>query len=216
MSVSQMLWHMAYIHSELEGVNTMKKLLILFLFLLAVTPLFSQSQSLTWDANSESDLSGYNVYRSDPNNTTPTKVNPSLIACEANDVTCVFFTDDTIIYGISYSWVATAVNTTGNESGFSNTYAALVPNPGAPSAPGNLREFNTVSNRFYLDWDLVPEADRYEVFFSRKQQDNWYLGMFVTGPPTTEFQATGQRRWAKVRSSANDQVSIFSQIVALK
>ena len=195
----------------------MKKFLLFLLFILTVTPLvFSQSTPLTWDANPESDLEGYNMYRSDSANPTPTKINPSLIACVANDATCVFYTDDTGIFGIPYTYQATAVNSTGNESGFSNTFVVMTPNPGAPSAPGNLREFNIVSNRFYLDWDLVPEADIYEVFFSRKQQDNWYLGMFVTGPPTIEFQATGQRRWAKVRTVADNQVSNFSQIVALK
>ena len=70
---------------------------------------------LAWDANSEGDLAGYNVYRSaSPGvSTAGSPINTSLIVSPA-------FTDNNVVDGATYYYVVTAVDTGANESDASN------------------------------------------------------------------------------------------------
>jgi len=84
-----------------------------------------QQVDLSWNANSESDLDGYNVYRStssfsDPANAT--KVNGSL-------VTGTNFTDTGLSNGTTYHYRITAVDDGGNESSVSVEAAATPTDP---------------------------------------------------------------------------------------
>lgn len=89
-----------------------KKILLgLILILFSIPPVFPVT--LQWDANSESDLAGYNIYRSQTDGSGYTKVNQNLITSTA-------YTDSTPTYLQTYYYVATAVNTGGLESGYSN------------------------------------------------------------------------------------------------
>ena len=77
---------------------------------------------LTWGA-STSNVAGYNVYRSTTSGGTYTKLNTSLI-------TGLTFTDATSQPGQVYFYVATAVDSSGNESAYSNPpVQATVPTP---------------------------------------------------------------------------------------
>jgi hypothetical protein len=70
--------------------------------------------ALTWDANSESDLAGYNVYRStSPGVTIGSPINASL-------VTGTSYLDSNVTDGVTYYYVVTAVDTGSNESTASN------------------------------------------------------------------------------------------------
>ena len=80
--------------------------------------------TLNWTASSSSGVTGYNVYRSTTSGGGYTKVNSSA-------VTGTNFTDTTIAPGVTYYYVATAVDGSGNESAFSSEITAAV--PGSPS-----------------------------------------------------------------------------------
>jgi hypothetical protein len=75
--------------------------------------------ALSWDA-STSTVSGYNIYRSTVSGTGYAKINPSLLPTLA-------YTDTTVVNGITYFYVATAVDSSGNESIFSNEVSAPIP-----------------------------------------------------------------------------------------
>ncbi|MEJ5259541.1 MAG: carbohydrate-binding protein [Anaerohalosphaeraceae bacterium] len=77
---------------------------------------------LQWDDNSESDLAGYNVYRSTVSGSGYTKVNSSLLSMSE-------FTDSAAVNGTMYYYVVTAVDRSSNESVYS-VQACAVPQTG--------------------------------------------------------------------------------------
>ena len=83
------------------------------------TPVQSHSVALSWVA-STSTVSGYNVYRGTANGGPYTLVNTSLVAG-------LSFTDSTVQNGLTYYYVATAVDASGNESADSSPAQAIIP-----------------------------------------------------------------------------------------
>lgn len=79
----------------------------------------SHSVALIWVA-STSTVSGYNVYRGTVNGGPYTLVNTALVAG-------LSFTDSTVQNGLIYFYVATAVDSSGNESAYSTSAQANVP-----------------------------------------------------------------------------------------
>jgi len=77
------------------------------------------SVALTWDA-STSTVTGYNVYRSTVSGSSYAKINSSLVAA-------LNYTDSTVQNGTTYYYVTTAVDSSGNESVYSNEASAVVP-----------------------------------------------------------------------------------------
>jgi len=77
------------------------------------------SVALTWSA-STSTVSGYNVYRSTVSGGPYTKINPALVSV-------LNYTDSTVQSGTTYFYVTTAVDSSGNESAFSNEVTAPIP-----------------------------------------------------------------------------------------
>jgi IPT/TIG domain len=77
--------------------------------------------SLAWNP-STSTVAGYNIYRATASGGPFSKINPSLIAGTT-------YTDDTVQGDTTYFYVATAVDSSGTESVFSNEVLALVPKP---------------------------------------------------------------------------------------
>jgi len=75
----------------------------------------AHSVNLTWTDSQSSDVSGYNVYRADYNNSCGpfTKINAVLH-------TSTSYTDDELVGGISYCYATTAVNLSNEESAYSN------------------------------------------------------------------------------------------------
>jgi hypothetical protein len=100
--------------------------------------LAAQSVTLEWDPNSESDLAGYNIYRSTQSGWGYTRLNGGLISATT-------YVDSTVSAGQTYYYVCTAVNTAGAESGYSNEVSATIPsinhnpvaNPDAVTTPKN-------------------------------------------------------------------------------
>jgi len=77
------------------------------------------SVALTWDA-STSPVSGYNVYRGAKSGGPYTKVNSALDPSTA-------YTDSTVSAGQTYYYVTTSVNSSGQESTYSNQVQAIIP-----------------------------------------------------------------------------------------
>lgn len=78
--------------------------------------------TLNWTASASPSVAGYNVYRGTANGGPYTKINTSL-------VTGTTFTDNAVSAGQTYYYVATTVNTSSQESGYSNQAQAVVPSP---------------------------------------------------------------------------------------
>jgi len=87
--------------------------------------------SLDWANNSESDLAGYNVYRSTTSGSEYAKVNGALVTSSA-------FVSTGLSNGTPYFFVVTAVDTGALESAFSNEASATPAAPPAAGAPSNL------------------------------------------------------------------------------
>jgi len=82
--------------------------------------------SLDWNNNNESDLAGYNVYRSITSGSGYSKLNSSLVTTSA-------YADNTVINGTTYYYVVTAVNTGNYESAYSGQVSATPVGGGATS-----------------------------------------------------------------------------------
>jgi len=75
---------------------------------------------LSWTA--AADAVGYNIYRSTTSGGVYTMINTSLDGTNA-------YTDSTVVSGQTYYYVATAVNASSEESGYSNQVQAVIPTP---------------------------------------------------------------------------------------
>lgn len=79
----------------------------------------TSSVALTWTENS-SGVVGYNVYRS-------TISGGSYSLLNSSPVTSSSYTDNTVVTGSTYYYVATAVNSSGEQSSYSNQATAVIP-----------------------------------------------------------------------------------------
>jgi fibronectin type 3 domain-containing protein len=77
------------------------------------------SVALTWNA-STSTVAGYNVYRSTVSGTGYTLINSSLVPV-------LTYTDTTVVNGTTYYYVTAAVDSSGNQSTYSNEVSAVIP-----------------------------------------------------------------------------------------
>jgi fibronectin type 3 domain-containing protein len=75
---------------------------------------------LSWTASSGA--IGYNIYRGTVSGGPYTMINSSLDSTTA-------YTDSTVVSGTTYYYVATAVNSSSEESGYSNQATAVIPTP---------------------------------------------------------------------------------------
>ena len=80
------------------------------------------SVSLSWSASGSQGVVGYNVYRGNISGGPYSQVNTSL---DAN----TNYTDNQVVAGQTYYYVATAVDGNGVESGYSNQTKAVIPTP---------------------------------------------------------------------------------------
>ncbi len=136
---------------------------------------YAASATLQWDPNSESDLAGYNLYRSTSSGSGYSKVNSSLISSPC-------FTDDSILLGVTYYYVCTAVNISGLESGHSNEVSYMsgplntppvAISDNATTATGTSISVNVLAN------DSDPDGDPLQV-----------TGVFGAAHGSTSFTAT--------------------------
>ena len=77
------------------------------------------SVALSWNA-STSTVAGYNVYRSAASGGPYAKINSLVVAL-------LDYTDFTVLSGATYYYVTTAVDSSGDESAYSNEAPAVIP-----------------------------------------------------------------------------------------
>jgi hypothetical protein len=80
------------------------------------------SVTLSWDASTGAGVVGYNVYRGIVSGGPYSKINSALEASTT-------YTDDAVTGGQTYYYVSTAVDGSGDESGYSNQTEAVIPTP---------------------------------------------------------------------------------------
>jgi fibronectin type 3 domain-containing protein len=78
------------------------------------------SISLSWTASTSPNIIGYNVYRASVSGGPYTLVNSSLVAGTS-------YVDNTVSSSQTYYYVTTAVDSSNDQSGYSNQAAASVP-----------------------------------------------------------------------------------------
>jgi fibronectin type 3 domain-containing protein len=86
----------------------------------AGTAATQRTVALTWTASA--DAVCYNIYRGPVSGGAYTTINSS-------PDTTTAYTDSTVVFGDAYSYVVTAVNSSSEESGYSNQATAAIPNP---------------------------------------------------------------------------------------
>jgi len=148
----------------------MKKLIALFALLASMVTGHSASVTLAWDPNPEPDIAGYNIYW---------RTNGGSYGVP-NLVTVTNGTEGTVsnlLYGVQYLFVATAFNTSGLESDYSNEVTAQI--PGKPQPPSNLRTNKIVltakllrSDRPGEPWTVFRDYD--EVIFNATNQQAFF------------------------------------------
>ncbi|HSE57604.1 MAG TPA: hypothetical protein VLA99_02790, partial [Nitrospiraceae bacterium] len=89
-------------------------ILVLLLMLIAPTAAEAASVTLTWNANTESDLAGYKVYRGTPCG------NPAALPFLADVGNVTSYIDTSAPDGVDVEYEITAYDTSGNESVRSN------------------------------------------------------------------------------------------------
>jgi hypothetical protein len=82
----------------------------------------SHAVDLSWNASVSPSIAGYNVYRTTTAGSGYVKINSALVSGTS-------YTDTTIVGGQTYFYVTTAVDSSNNESDFSNVVQATVPLP---------------------------------------------------------------------------------------
>lgn len=88
------------------------------------TPAPVHSVNLSWNASSSPDVVGYNIYRAAFGTSCG-----SYAKLNSNLNTSTFFTDSSVTDGLTYCYATTAVDSSDQESVFSNSVQATIPSP---------------------------------------------------------------------------------------
>ncbi|RLB67230.1 MAG: hypothetical protein DRH04_08265 [Deltaproteobacteria bacterium] len=117
----------------------MKKTIFTIILLVVIGVAFNVQAAVqvtaTWSANTESDLAGYNIYRSTTSGSGYVKLNSSIIAKTSAPQYIDTIPDAT---EVTYYYVVTAVDTSGNESSYSSEASTHI-DTRAPSPPNGIK-----------------------------------------------------------------------------
>jgi len=83
----------------------------------------THSATLSWTASTSLNIAGYHIYRSTTSGGPYTLVNPQ------NLISGTTYTDTSVQAGATYFYVATSVDSSGNESVYSNETSGTIPAP---------------------------------------------------------------------------------------
>jgi hypothetical protein len=86
------------------------------------TPPPQHTVNLSWTASTSQNVTGYNIYRGVKSGGPYSKINSVLIASTV-------YSDTTVVDGLTYYYVTTAVNSSNQESAYSNQTQAVIPPP---------------------------------------------------------------------------------------
>ena len=128
------------------------------------------SVELAWDAGTESDLAGYNVYRT---TTSPVSAGTPL---NASPLASPAYTDPTATNGTTYHYAVTALDGAGNESALSTEASATpVAPPGANGlALGSSGAHVALGDPAKLDLRPVHHRDLVQAQRHRRGQHQWH------------------------------------------
>ncbi len=121
--------------------------------------------TLTWSPNTESDLAYYKIYRSQAHGFVPgAKDSLAIVFKPASS-----YNDQAVINGQTYYYRISAVDNSGNESGFSNEVSAT-PKANKPTMPKNFHA-TAGDQKVTLSWSQNPESDlsHYQIYRSQLQ-----------------------------------------------
>jgi hypothetical protein len=142
------------------------------------------SVSLNWDNNGESDLAGYNVYRSTSSGGSYSQINSSLVS--SSDYTNNGVTNDT-----TYYYVVTAEDNSGNESGYSSE-ASATPSGGGTSNYYEDFNDNNAQGWIVFDGTWTAQNNQYEQSASQSLSLAYYDG---NGFSDYTFTVEAQPHW---------------------
>ncbi len=96
------------------------------------------SAVLRWARNTETDLAGYNVYRYSPN----PQAQFSYVVMNSQPIPATFYKVEGLVPGVTYYFKMTAVDMSGNESGYSQLIPVMASEGTQPESPdyGDLSE----------------------------------------------------------------------------
>ena len=121
-------------------------LAVLLIFTFHACPSYAQQVTLVWDPNTETDLGGYRVYSGTASRTYP----------NVTDVgNCTNCTITGLVAGSTYYFAVTALDTAGNESGYSNEATYTTPAPPLPSS-----EELIIADTPHTAWNLGNRNNR--------------------------------------------------------
>lgn len=141
--------------------------------------------SLTWTANSEPDLAGYNVYSKPTGDPTWVKKNAALVATPSFVVTG-------LTNGISYDFAVTAVDTEPNESAKCTPITVAAGDTTPPAAPVGLSG-DPADSSVSLSWTANSEPDLagYNAFYRVSSPPGAWIKKNATLIGGTTFVVTG-------------------------
>ena len=96
--------------------------------------------TLSWTANTESDLAGYNLYRAESAVGPFTRVNANPITAAANASGTIIYEDEGLKIAVKYYYQLKAVDVAGNESASTQTLSVLTPGTLAENRTWSLAE----------------------------------------------------------------------------
>ncbi len=134
-------------------VNRMYQVPLLLLLLIGLPVLgfaATPKVELDWDDNTDSDLAFYNVYRSTVTGGPYTKINTAAVLSS-------LYTDTTVAYGDHFFYVVSAVDTSNNESVFSNEVSINLADTEAPSTPSGFNAAVLSQQEVGLSWQASTD-----------------------------------------------------------
>src|SRR5688572_19788309 len=152
---------------------------------------------ITWFSNTEPDLAGYKVYRSDTEGGEYFALNGGSAVAGGS------FLDTSAEVGATYFYKITAVDTSGNESGQSGAAGATRTVDAAPAAPAGLAALGELGG-VKLTWTANTETDLagYRIYRSDTADGAFVAingGNLVTAATFTDTgMAAGERRYYRV------------------
>jgi fibronectin type 3 domain-containing protein len=151
---------------------------------LAATGTGDNTVEVVWDANTETDLSHYNVYRSDTELGTYVRVNTEAI-------TGLSYTDTGLTANTTYWYKGTAVDSSFNESEKSDPDDATTTNNALPAAPTSPSASAASDTQINLTWvaSTGPNLDYNKVY--RAPTSGGTFALIATNVTGTSYNNTG-------------------------